>query len=321
MKWIKNKLLGVLFSFSVVDKKILTHGEEQTNGGNGLVTEKDYGTLLHGLKNSIVNEEVKNLRWRILKVLDASNDYIVTSLGVDEDGFPILDTSAPDIVGQRVLLAKIKMDEYDDYPLELVVDNNSITMGSSDIMANENIGAYGLDEVKKSITLDEDGNASQATLAEMSSEDYQSYIKAERPVKIVRDLRPKFEIEKYAKKLNIRKISNTEKLLEFYISKYPDEYDRKTRLLISEIKRAITNPRFADMLDIVGVGFTSYKTIGVKDFYQFQYKISNFDKIIEYNGYYVIKFKAEVIMDGEYLLEKYRMEELDNKYKNKEAKK
>jgi hypothetical protein len=51
----------------------------------------------------------------------------------------------------------------------------------------------------------------------------------------------------------------------------------------------------------------------------FEYKIVKFDKLIEFDGYYVVKFKAEVIKNGESLIEQYREEGLDKKYENKEA--
>ena len=71
--------------------------------------------------------------------------------------------------------------------------------------------------------------------------------------------------------LNVRKINDSERLLEFYVSIYPDEYDRTSRMFLSELKRVIKNPRISDMIEISGVGFTTYKSIGVKDFHQYQY--------------------------------------------------
>ena len=53
---------------------------------------------------------------------------------------------------------------------------------------------------------------------------------------------------------------------------------------------------------------------------RYTYKIDSFDKIIEYDGHYVIKFNASVLVDGEDTLEKYRQVELDKKYENKERK-
>ncbi|NIQ16661.1 MAG: hypothetical protein GTO02_20425, partial [Candidatus Dadabacteria bacterium] len=56
---------------------------------------------------------------------------------------------------------------------------------------------------------------------------------------------------------------------------------------------------------------------GAKDFHEYQYEILGFDKIVEYGGYYIIKFKAKVVVDGDNILEKYRQEELDKKYENR----
>ncbi len=54
---------------------------------------------------------------------------------------------------------------------------------------------------------------------------------------IVRDILPNFYLENFTLKMNVRTISETDKMLEFYVSKYPDEYNRTSRLFISEIKK------------------------------------------------------------------------------------
>ena len=82
----------------------------------------------------------------------------------------------------------------------------------------------------------------------------------------------------------------------------------------------MVNPRSTNILYIDNIGFVSYKTIGVNDFRVFEYKVIEFDKVVEFDGYFVIKFKCEVTTNGEYLLEKYREVDLDNKYEKKERK-
>ena len=199
----------------------------------------------------------------------------------------------------------------------MVIDNKDVTLGGMDAI-NDEMKIYDLAERKANVK--EVSGVTTTTLGIIDSESYHSSIKSEKPIKVIRDLRPKFEIEKYSKKLNVRKINDSERLLEFYVSIYPDEYDRTSRMFLSELKRVIKNPRISDMIEISGVGFTTYKSIGVKDFHQYQYKITGFDKVVEFNGHYVIKFKADVIVNGEYLLEKYRLKELDEKYSKKESK-
>ena len=59
------------------------------------------------------------------------------------------------------------------------------------------------------------------------------------------------------------------------------------------------------MLDISKVYFITNNTIGADDFYLYQYTDLVFDKIIEFDGNYVIKFKAKVEINGEDILEMY----------------
>jgi hypothetical protein len=68
----------------------------------------------------------------------------------------------------------------------------------------------------------------------------------------------------------------------------------------------------------MSINFVTYKSIGCDDFNEFEYKINSFDSITEFDGYYVIKYNCDVIKEREYLLEKYRVDELDMKYDNKE---
>jgi hypothetical protein len=53
--------------------------------------------------------------------------------------------------------------------------------------------------------------------------------KTERPILIISNLSRQFNLENYTTKLNVRTINDTEKL-EFYVSVYPDMYNRTSRL-------------------------------------------------------------------------------------------
>lgn len=316
--WIKKQMAGLFFAFSNVEKNALGQEKIELSSDTDKFQRHLQGTLLDALNKGEITQEVKELRWRLFKVLHASDKLMVKQI-MSDNGQQEIKVEKLSPKQQKALLKKIKLDEFDNYELELVLDNSEITLSNFDIINSENIKEYEEKEMRESIQEDEDGEKT-ATLGEISSGDYVSSLKTERPLKVIRDFRPKFELEKYTKKLNVRKINKNERLLEFYVTKYPDKYDRKTPLFLSELKRAIKNPRVSTILDIKAVGFTTYKTIGSKDFYQYQYKINEFDKIVEFNGHYIIKFKSEIIVDGEYLLEKFRVNYLDEKYKNKERK-
>jgi hypothetical protein len=119
--------------------------------------------------------------------------------------------------------------------------------------------------------------------------------------------------------MNVRKINKKERLLEFYVSKYPDEYNRTSRLFLSSIKKVIEGNR-QSFLELDEIEFVSYKTIGVEDFMLFKYNNITFDKIVEFNGFLVIKFKCDVVINGVDILEVHMQKELEEKYKNKTKK-
>ena len=59
---------------------------------------------------------------------------------------------------------------------------------------------------------------------------------------ITREHRPKFQLENHTKKLHIKKIKDNEFLLEFLISKYPDQFDKNHHFFISDMKKILSNP-------------------------------------------------------------------------------
>jgi hypothetical protein len=311
-KWLSRQIGSLMLATAKVEQNALSQEGQSLGTEASKFQRHSQGTLADDLVNGVITQEVKFLRWRMYKVLEASAKVSAKVVGnLDSDEYTI-ETYISE--GTDVILNKVKLDSTDDYKLEMVVDGEAIRKGREEAL---NADAIDTTLATESI-IDEDGNT-RKTLGIISNEDNEHH-NIEYPIKIDREDIPKFYIEKYTKKLNVRIIDETHRLLEFYISKYPSEYDRKTYLLVSELKRAMVNPRSTNILYIDNVGFVSYKTIGVNDFRVFEYKVIEFDKVVEFDGYFVIKFKCEVTTNGEYLLEKYREVDLDNKYEKKERK-
>jgi hypothetical protein len=313
-KWFKKQVISISLAMSGVEKNAFGQNGGQLDSSINQERKHTQGTLADSLKEGRITQEVMNLRWRTYKILKASEGLTANIDDYDKDGMPITSVRKVD---KKKGLNKIKVDTFDKYTLIMVVDNTPIVTSGNDAMDNENIIIH--QNVK--INYDDDGNITSATHGEISGDEYYATTKADLPIKIDRETTPKFEIETYTKRLNIRMVDKTKRLLEFYVSKYPDEYDRRSRFFISDVKKAIEDPRTSSMLDIKKVSFVTYKTIGSDDFLEYQYSILNFDKIIEFNGYYVIKFMSEIEIDGTDILNEHRVEELDEKYNNKERKK
>jgi len=312
-KWLKKRVAIVSLAMSGIEKNALGQNGEQLSIPVSQERKHTQGTLADSLLNGIITKEVDSLRWCTYKILKASDGVIADITGYDDDGLPIIKIRR---ANKKRGLSKIKIDDYDNYPLEMVLDNSPIIISGNESMGNDNINLS--DE--PILNLDENGEVISATHGEISGLEYFTNTKGESPIKVNRTSLPKFEIEKYTTKLNVRTINEKDKLLEFCVSQYPNDDDRRSRLFISDIKKAIENPRVSTILDINEIEFITYKTLGVDDFLEYKYKIKSFDKIVLFNGSYVIKFLGEVIINGVDILEKYRNEALDIKYENKEKK-
>lgn len=310
--WLSRQIGSLMLATAKVEQNALSQEGQSLGTEASKFQRHSQGTLADDLVNGVITQEVKDLRWRMYKVLEASAKVSAKVVGDLDSGEYEIETYISE--GTDVILNKVKLDSSDDYKLEMVVDAEAIRKGREEALNTDVVDTTLATET----FIDEDGNE-RKTLGVISNEDNE-FNDIEYPIKIDREDIPKFYIEKFTKKLNVRIIDETHRLLEFYISKYPSEYDRKTYLLVSELKRAMTNPRATNILYIDNIGFVSYRTIGVNDFRVFEYKVVEFDKIVEFDGYFVIKFKCEVTTNGEYLLEKYREADLDNKYENKERK-
>lgn len=314
MKWLKKNIINLSIALSNVQKQTFS----QTNNvvESGVHNEKNAGTLLHGLKNNILNEEVEDFRWRMYKIMKASEGLkaTITEYVKDEEGneLPVTVLSKVD---KKKGLKKVKLDTFDNYELEMVVDNTEMSLGRDETMTNDFLKLH--ENVIESI--DEDGDK-VITHGEISPDALSATNKSNLPIVIGREFIPKFDIETYTKKLYVRTINETDKLLEFYVSMFPNDENKNNHLFIKEVKKAIANPLSTPFLDIKEVSFITHKTLGAYDFLEYKYEILKFDKIISFNGYYVIKYIAKTIINGKDIMEEYRREELDEKYTNKERK-
>jgi hypothetical protein len=321
IKWFKRKMGLLAIALARVEKQALKQASDAVGENEAMSQTYHQGTLSDALLKGEITMPVKELRWRLYKVLSASKGRIAKITGYDDDGLPIVNTYNL----EKFKLDKVSRDNFDPYDVELSIENEDITKSILDGFSNENLNE--IDEHKiddydsgKFDLVGADVFEDSRTIAEISFDKMISTLKSKKTIFIERELRPKFEIESYTKKLLVRKINEEEKLLEFYLSLYPDEYDRKTRLLINEIKKINENPRCSSLININKVIFITDGAIGAKDGLEYEYEILKFDKVVEFNGFYVIKFIAKSIINGENIFKKYKLDELELKYKNKEAK-
>jgi hypothetical protein len=118
-------------------------------------------------------------------------------------------------------------------------------------------------------------------------------------VKTVRGSLGKIKIEEHSDLVLIRDIDGKNKLVEFYIPTYI-----QNKQVISEVIDISRNPRVTDFININKLYFT---TPGGNPL-EFEYKMLAFDKIVEWNGNYIVKMFAECTKSGVWVAQKYMLD-------------
>jgi len=314
MKWIKKKLRMFMSTLMVA----LYNTEQTTLSNKGGYIGEDVNhsktmeeqDLLQDLIQGRITLEVKNLRWRMYKVLEASANALATRTMNEkgEEGFKVT------YIDRSQELRKIKTDD-DTYTIEMVIDNRLKPKGIHQTLDTDAIKST--DKVTNEMKVENEEES--VVLGEITADEYFSHIKGNTKVKLERDFLPKFEIEKYTNKVIVKTVDNEHKLLEFYISKYSNEYDRKSNVLIKQIQKIDKNPRVSTLIDFDTVSFSTYNDLGVANNLYYKFIDIRYINTTEFDGYYVLKFNANVSVDGKSQVEEFRMEELDRKYEMKEV--
>lgn len=294
MGWIKNKIIGLMLSLSKTEKMFLSD-KDSDDSGIGKYQSHRQGMLSDSLIKGELTQEVKELRWRLYKVIQHSKNYKSDITGYEEDGTPIVNTT---IATNKSKLNKYGCDESDnEFKLKVVVPNDNLTNDSVDITDKIN------DETN-----------------DISRDNYLSNLKKINTLLLKRDHLPMFKIEDYTTKMLIREMPDHKVLLEFYVSKYRGE-DKKSTLFLSEIKKIIKGKKYrSPILDFNSIFFISDNCLGVIDNLEFEFEIIKFHRILEYDGDYVIKFVANKKIYGKSVFDKYKLSDLEEKYENKDKK-
>lgn len=292
-QWIKNKLISVALAVNWTENSLKTSSED-IRLGEGKFQSQRKGMLSEDLINGEMTQEVMDLRWRMYKVLKQTANIESKIVGYDDNGEPIVETSEK--TNSKHRLSKYKCDGSDD-EFDLVM-----------VMPNPKVVSSILDVDKTMYYRD----------TEVALEDYLAQFKDKRTLMVSRHHRPQFNIEDYTDKLLVRDMGNEagNVLLEFYVHKYPTE-ERKSRFMVSEMKKILAGKHRSPVLDFEALFFISRNGLGMDDNLEYEFKLNKFHRIVEYSGYYVVKFVAEKIVYGDDLFDKYRREDLDEKYLNK----
>lgn len=138
-------------------------------------------------------------------------------------------------------------------------------------------------------------------------------------ISIERDFLPQFRIEEYVTRLFVKRIDGDCVHLDFYLSMYPKQFDRRHRLFIGEMQHIAEGDTRSYILKFDKVRVIANNAWGVDNMREFEFMEPRFLKILLYDGCYILRYAAKMTKCGEDLIAKYYDETADGKNKRHEA--
>lgn len=305
-KKLKNLITGISMAMSSVEKNALKQTDDFMSSDITKNQRLNQGTLLDSLINGEVTQEVENLRWRTAKVFAESAKIRSVITGYDDNGYPIVEYIR---LNKTLIPPEVLTGSTDSLNIEMVVNNREIAKSVTDTLYE--FESSDLKNVIEEFT-DKDGHTVRKYKT-VSATKGKLMTKAEKKIYVVRSEIPMFEFEQHIIKVMVKEKNEVEKQLDCYISKCPNTNVPTSTQFLNELSK-IKDGKRTHIFNVDKLGFITESDIGVEDEFIYEYGKIRLDTIIDHKGYYIVKLICEPLIDGEYVNEKYRVEEIDKKY-------
>ena len=284
---INNVWTGLMFGLKNTENEVFTQLGSSHNNMISVNQEVGSHRVSKALLKGELTQEVKELRYRTYTVDREAKHYEYFS----------------------PTLAK-KMDE--KYDSKFVKFENSENLNVITIQPNErNIEGIYEYECRNSVDL-----CALQTDTSKFIEPKKSYT-----LKVTRDFFPRYKIEEFTKKLVVfEKEKGKSVKLDFYVSIYPDDKVFISKGFVREVENIRDNGVKSDILDMQSVSFTTLHAYKLDDMIQFEFNNLSFEKVLEFDGDYILRFSADIVVNGEDMIKEFYNKEMAEKYANKEKK-
>lgn len=139
-------------------------------------------------------------------------------------------------------------------------------------------------------------------------------------IKIKRDFVPRYKVEQYMTRIDVKRLSDCHVILDMYVSKYMNEMDFKSKGFIREIEKIRDEKIHSDILDYQEISFVTHHAYKIDDMVKFVFDNIWFKEIVEFDGHYILRFKARMSKDTIDLTKRYYSKTMADKYAKKEKK-
>lgn len=295
--WLKIKYLfnSFFYGMAAADKAIMSSSNDSEN----IVINKEVKDerVSKALLRGELTQEVQELRYRTYKVDRESKnfEYFSPTLAKKKD---INDTKF------------IKYENSDNLELVTIQPNNFNVGTINDALKDIDINKVETFESKIDNEIEVSVNVGQFKQPKSYN------------IEVIRDeyAIPRYYLEEYTTRLVVRKFSpKTKFMLDFYVSKYPNIMDLKSKGFIREIERVKNEGWKSDIIEISGVRFVTLHAYQLDDMIEFKFKYPIFQEIVEFDGHYIIRFKATIDKQHD-MINDFYSKTMDEKYQKKQAK-
>ena len=262
--------------------------QNQTSGEDGVEINKQVkpsGPYADMLEQK-VTKEVEELRDKHYRVLKEADKYDVGTLTLTEDE-----------TGNLTFSGTVKKKTKADFMKHAVVF--------------EKEGPYRLRVIQDNKLYEKEGMFNNV-YEPKGLYDYDTLLTIDRG-----DIIPRFEIEKFTKKVVVRNVLGTDRAeVDFYLPTDAGQFTKTDAILVSNLYTMFETKNLkSDITDINGIEWNSDKAWNADDLNLFKYDDIKPLEINVFDGNFVITFDCHVVFDGKDITEKFKTKELDEKYK------
>lgn len=297
---------GFFLGMKKVNDETFTQVGYGSDGGTSVNKQIEKDSVSRDLLRGEVTKQVEELRYRTYLVDREAKKYDYFS------PFKAIKTEKDEN-------KSVKYDKTDVIRTEKV-DSKYMEYDKSDglkLITIQPVRRY-VDNVLESIEqIEKEANGGDVEKARFKYEQEKKY-----NIEIERDNNPRFKIEEYTTRLVVKE-ENKETdsyVLDFYVSKYPISDTIPAIYFVKECESIMNGYRKSDMLDILRVKFITSHAYKLDDLIEFRFDKIFFRDILEYDGHYILKFRAHAYVNAKDTTDELYSESMAKKYENKEKK-
>ncbi len=121
---------------------------------------------------------------------------------------------------------------------------------------------------------------------------HENIAKKEYIIKFEYDFIPKFRLDEFTKRVIVKDYGE-KRIIDVYVSKYPGQFDRRTRMFVNAVEEIYQGDRRSDIVQISKLSFMTKNAYGAEDMMSYSFKNFIFTDIIDFDGNFVLRFICE----------------------------